>query len=85
MDNLTVDDGGCWRMPTNLELKRLYEEGKGDRNMDPIFKTTGWWVWSGEIYDSSSAWYVDFYHGYGNYHNRGHSYRNRGFAVRSVR
>lgn len=45
--NLTVGDGG-WRMPTRAELKTLYKKGVGIRNMDPGFKTTGYWVWSGE-------------------------------------
>lgn len=47
--------GGGWRMPTLQELATLYQEGLGERNMDPAFKTTGWWVWGGPR-DSSSAW-----------------------------
>lgn len=38
--------GGGWRMPTRAELKGLYQKGVGERNMDPGFKTTGWWVWA---------------------------------------
>lgn len=41
-------DGGGWRIPTELELKSLYKNGLGSRNMTPLLKTTGWWVWSGE-------------------------------------
>jgi len=55
-------DGGGWRMPTREELKTLYEKGLGDRNMNPVFKTTGWWVWAEER-DSSSAWFFGFYNG----------------------
>ena len=51
--------GGGWRMPTRVELKTLYQQGVGDRNMDTLFKTTGWWVWA-EPKDSSSAWAFGF-------------------------
>ena len=53
-------DGGGWRMPTMDELKTLYEEGAGKRNMTPLLKTTGWEVWSSETNGSSDAWYFDF-------------------------
>lgn len=55
VDSLEVGGGG-WRMPTNEELKTLYINGAGKRNMSPLFKTTGWWVWSGETKLSSSVW-----------------------------
>lgn len=83
VEKLDVDGGG-WRMPTRMELIGLYQDGKGSRNMDPIFKTTGWWVWASEIYDFSSAWYVYFYYGNDNYYTRGTSDGARAFAVRSV-
>lgn len=51
--------GGGWRMPTRQELRTLYLEGVGQRNMDPAFKTTGWWVWA-EPRGSSSAWGFSF-------------------------
>ena len=81
--NLTVDGGG-WRMPTKKELKSLYNKGAGQRNMTPLLKTTGWWVWSGEIKGSSSAW--GFYFSYGSeylYSRDSYYYGERGFAVRS--
>ncbi|MBW1754066.1 MAG: DUF1566 domain-containing protein [Deltaproteobacteria bacterium] len=80
--NLTVDGGG-WRMPTKKELKSLYNKGAGQRNMTPLLKTTGWWVWSGEIKGSSSAW--GFYFSYGSeylYSRDSYYYGERGFAVR---
>jgi hypothetical protein len=40
--------GGGWRMPTVEELKGLYQYGKGSRNMTPLLKTTGFYVWSSE-------------------------------------
>lgn len=57
--NLNLDGGG-WRMPTTEELKTLYKKGAGTRNMTPLLKTTGWFVWSGQTSGSSSALYFTF-------------------------
>jgi len=77
--------GAGWRMPTLGELEGLYERGKGNRNMTPLLKTTGWWVWSGEIKDSSSAWGLGFYDRFRHWSDRRHySYSFRAFAVRSA-
>jgi len=75
--------GGDWRMPTREELKTLYKKRAGDRNMTPLLKTTGWWVW-GEARDSLSAWFFDFEDGgeIWGYRGTSHSFF-RGFAVRS--
>ncbi len=81
VESLNVAGGG-WRMPMRKELKTLYKERAGERNMTPLLKTTGWWVWSGETKDSSSAW--AFYNLGGVYWRpRDVSYSLRGFAVRS--
>ncbi len=80
--NLTVAGGG-WRMPARDELSKLYEKGRGPRNMTPLFKTTGWWVWSGEKKGSSAAWVYDFTGGYEYWPNLDYSHSNRVFAVRS--
>jgi len=77
--------GGGWRMPTRAELKTIYEKGMGERNIDPVFKTTGWGVWSSESYDSSSAWGFDFLDGPEYWHRRGTALSTRAFAVRSRR
>lgn len=74
--------GGGWRMPTWAELKTLYIKGLGERNMAPAFKTTGWWVWSGKSYDSSSAWAFNFGDGEEGWHGRDFSSYGRAFAVR---
>ena len=84
VENLTVAGGG-WRMPTREELSVLYQKGAGTRNMTSLLKTTGWWVWSGETRDSSSAWDFDFYDGSENWRYRSSSNNSRGFAVRSRR
>jgi len=77
--------GGGWRMPTTEGLKTLYQKGKGDRNMTPLLKITGWWVWSGETKGSSSARIFNFYYGYRNWLYRNFSDSERAFAVRSRR
>ena len=84
VENLNVAGGG-WRMPTRVELKALYKKGAGSRNMTPLLKTTGWYVWSGETKGSSSAWAFFFFYGYEICYNRDTSYYDRGFAVRSRR
>jgi len=76
-------DGGGWRMPTTDELEGLYKEGAGDRNMTPLLKTTGWWVWSGETKGSSFARAFYFIAGVRYWDNRYSSNSPRGFAVRS--
>jgi uncharacterized caspase-like protein len=82
VESLNIGGGG-WRMPTVEELEGLYQEGKGARNMTPLLKTTGWWVWSGELKDSSAAWY--FFFGFLGrlWHLRDYSFDGRAFAVRS--
>ena len=76
-------DGGGWRMPTTNELKELYDEGNGDRNMTPLLKITGWWVWSGETKGSSGAWNFNFIPGTKGWYPRYASGGGRAFAVRS--
>ncbi len=83
--SLTKDEfaGGGWRMPTNEELKTLYQEGVGAWNMTPLLKTTGQLVWSGKTEGSVFAWNFNFSTGSEGWANRGYSYDKRGFAVRS--
>jgi hypothetical protein len=83
-ESLSVDGGG-WRMPTRDEVKGLYTGGAGTRNMSPLLKTTGGFVWTGETVGSSHAWgfclhIVDEY-----WPRRTRSREARGFAVRSRR
>ena len=84
LESLNLDGGG-WRMPTEDELADLYKKKTGSRNMTPLLKTTGWWVWSGET--QSSLYAGGFYFrggargGTGIY--RDNSRGNRAFAVRS--
>lgn len=40
-------DGGGWRIPSRSELEGICQIGVGTRNLDPIFETTGWFVWAG--------------------------------------
>ncbi len=83
-ENLTAAGGG-WRMPTVPELKALYQKGAAPNNMDPIFQTTGTWVWSGQLNDASSAWGFAFYNGQEGWHGLDYAYGRLAFAVRSRR
>ncbi len=76
--------GGKWRMPSRGELKNLYKMGAGKRNMTPLLKTTGWWIWSDEIRGTRYAGGFDFrYGGTAPWILQGDSNNARGFAVRS--
>lgn len=86
-------DGGEWRMPTRAELKSLYEEGKGEYNIDPVFRISPVWelnkylfVWAGEKYDPTAdptcAWGFGFYDGMEYWETRIRSLYFRAFAVR---
>ena len=55
-EGLTIAGGG-WRLPTISELGAIYQQGAGPRNIDPIFQTTGSWVWSGQIKEASATEY----------------------------
>ena len=60
VESLSVAGGG-WRMPKKEELKSLYKKGVGERNMTPLFKITGYRVWSNETEGESGAWFFNFY------------------------
>jgi hypothetical protein len=81
-ENLTVAGGG-WRMPTVPELKAIYQKGASPYNMDPLFQTTGVWVWSGQLNDAVSAWGFAFYNGKEGWHGIDYAYGRQAFAVRS--
>jgi len=84
VENLNVAGGG-WRMPIRAELKTLYKKGAGSRNMTPLLKTTGWWVWSGETEGATSAWASPLNRsGSEGWFPRDNSHNIRGFAVRSI-
>lgn len=84
VDNLSLDGGG-WRMPTRKELTILYEKDKGDHNMTPLLKTTGWCIWSGETKGSEGAWSVRFFRGSEAWDKKTRFKNRRAFAVRSRR
>ena len=72
-------DGSGWRLPTRKELKALYQEGKGKRNMTRLLETAAWWVWSAEHDDSLSSSLFDFSRGTRDWHSR----TPRAYAVRA--
>jgi len=77
------DSKGKWRMPTVDELQNLYKKGTGTRNISPLFKNKGWYVWSGKEKNASSAWGFGFYIGSDFIDLRDASLSSRVFAVRS--
>lgn len=70
-------------MPTRKELKSLYQKGAGSRNISSLLETTGWWVWSGEMKNSSIAWGFSFFHGFDYWDDGTWTVNPRGFAVRA--
>ncbi len=90
VENLKVAGGG-WRMPTIEELVTLYEPGRGSRNMTPLLKISGWYVWSGETKEnidlegSLLARPLKFHYGGSSWSPSSHSYPFRAFAVRNQR
>ena len=90
VENLAVSGGG-WRMPTIEELKTLYEPARGSRNMTPLLKTTGWYVWSGETKENFDlegtllARPLKFHYGGSSWSPCSHFYPFRAFAVRNQR
>ena len=84
VENLGIDVG--WRMPTLDELAGLYKNGTGERNkrnITPLLKTNGWWVWSGEANGLSHAWLFDLDTGVRAWFIKDDTYLTRAFAVRS--
>jgi len=75
--------GGGWRLPAIKELEALYEKDVGTRNMTPLLKTTGWYVWSGETKGSSSAWGFAFSYSRKYWDTRDSPSDGQAFAVRS--
>lgn len=55
--------GVDWRMPKSDKLKKLYQKGVGTRNMDPVFKTTGWFVWSEKPKNPAQGVTINFHDG----------------------
>jgi len=95
VDHLDAVDaaGGGWRMPTGNELQTLFKKGAGENNMSPLFKSRGWYIWSGEtgkvkgsIWSRWEAVHFDFnFDGYISSELRWFSSLFRGFAVRKSR
>ncbi|MFH1479946.1 MAG: DUF1566 domain-containing protein [Pseudomonadota bacterium] len=74
--------GGDWRMPILLELKTLHRQGKGTRNISPLLKTTGWFIWSVEERDTASAWSFNLTIGAKTWGYRELHHQGRAFATR---
>jgi len=81
VESLNTHSSG-WRMPTIRELRGLYHEYTGTRNMTPLLRTTGWSVWSGESRDAATRWAFLFNFGKPIWYGRNYAYEGRAFAVR---
>jgi hypothetical protein len=87
VENLRVAGGG-WRMPSRSELGGISQKGArngGPEYLPAIFKTSGWWVWSGETHGASNAWGFSFDGGEESWDDRGLDFFSMAFAVRSRR
>ena len=85
VEGLSVAGGG-WRMPSRSELRGISQKGarRGEPEyLSPIFKTSGWWVWSGETHGSSHASFFNFYGGREGWDALYGDGSVRAFAVRS--
>jgi hypothetical protein len=83
-ENLTHDGKSDWRVPTIEELVSITDKGRVDPSIDPTFQnvtSSGYWSSTTYVGDTSRAFYVYFYDGYGNAYAKGTSYYVR--CVRS--
>jgi len=78
-------DGSGWRLPTIDELEGLYKKGSGDRNMTPLLKTSGWWIWASEQKGDSGARSFHFNRGRKCWGYKDKGDNSRAFAVRAVK
>ncbi len=65
-------DGGRWRLPTLVELETIVDNGTGNPSITEssftkiILSYSRYWTSTPFAYDTSYAWYVDFYRGVSN-------------------
>ena len=78
VDELDLDGGG-WRLPEKSELSTIFQKGVGTRNMTPLLKMTGWFVWSGNTKRTSSSFLFEDWYG------RANDSPYRGYRVFGVR
>lgn len=82
VEHLPVHDGR-WRMPTLDEVRGIYQEGIGKRNMSPLFETSGWYIWSDNSEDGALAWHFNYNYGNRPWISRCPAGYARVFAVRT--
>ncbi len=44
-----LDPSGGWRLPSKQEISGIFQKGGGADALSPLFKTSGDWLWSGEV------------------------------------
>lgn len=78
-------EGQGWRMPSQKELDTLSRIGDGVRNIAPILKNAGYWIWAGDTEQSASKWLFGFSYGGEGWNGRPPADGGRAFAVRDAR
>ncbi len=76
--------GGGWQLPTKSDLRSIYRPKTGKRNMPPLLRTTGWWVWSFHSggRNNQTAFYFGGHSKY-EWQDKSSATNMRAFAVRS--
>ncbi len=90
LNNLRVNNGEKWRMPTRCELRGLYDNSVSSNCKIKPTSSSWLWVWTGENRNdqspnnSKTAWGFDFRSGLVFWGGCAESLRSRVFAVRRV-
>jgi len=76
-------DSKDWRLPTKSEVATMHQKGAGTRNLDPVFQTSGWYIWTGSD-DQSNAWSFYLYDGEAVNYLKNADKQRRAFAIKSA-
>jgi hypothetical protein len=74
--------GQGWRLPTRKEIRSLYVKDAEEGKLNPLFRTRGHYVWTGEKVGPSHAWGFCFDIGDEFWPRCNYSLAARAFAVR---
>ena len=74
--------GGRWRLPTVAELRTLHHTGDAVRNIVPMFKNSGYWIWAAGKDGDPARWVFGFSYGGEGWGGRPPEDGGRALAVR---